>query len=226
MPKSLPQLKGQKQTVTFTVAVALLTCAAATILAATMLTIRHTDVPRPALVDVHATRRESPPAHATRHDAASEPREHDVPGATLKIEAAIDVDGDIKLWRRDVRIALKPEASDVWRDALARGCGGELYQRSGDVVHARLTGCDVPVMPPSVRSAVTTRRLARGSVGWLVGRDGAPTFGLALVDAALAEDAVLFGSLPADGRHTLDDLLGMTGADALDPPMHFAIEPL
>jgi hypothetical protein len=158
------------------------------------------------------------------------PLSTDVAGVTLTIEAAVDEDGDIKLWRRDVGLhAAEPEHSAFWRDALSKGCGGELFEKgAGGTVHARLSGCDVP--PPNFlrSSPTTTHTLPRGAVAWRpLGRDSTRTFVLALADVTLAEEVVRFGELDThSGTAALDELRAMAAAApsaALDPPMRFTM---
>ena len=48
--------------------------------------------------------------------------------ATLTLDGALDVDGDIKLWRRSVRLRLSSTAVGWWREVVERGCVGELHR--------------------------------------------------------------------------------------------------
>lgn len=136
------------------------------------------------------------PSGSGTHPAAALPARRDpAEGASevvLRLEAALDVDGDLKVWRRDVRLRLLPtepsrtRSGFFWSEAIQRGCGGELrlQQRSGGrVVRGLLHRCpDLPLpastaWPPPGGAVprspdalgTTTSMMRRGAVGWLLG---------------------------------------------------------
>ena len=98
------------------------------------------------------------------------------------MDAAVDVDGDVKVWRRSVHLRLLPEHADsstaLLREAAERECAGELAASTSRVLKGYI-GCKgtVPVPPaPSPHakaSAVVTRRSAKpralthGMVAWV-----------------------------------------------------------
>ena len=62
---------------------------------------------------------------------------------SLKLEAAVDVDGDIQLWRRTITLLMPSDAPEesvaLWHEAADRGCGGEMFLISDHFVKGRLT---------------------------------------------------------------------------------------
>ena len=113
------------------------------------------------------------------------------PLTTLAIEAAIDVDGDIRVWKTDVLMRLLPtdHASDAytfWHRAARQGCGGEVTARVGSMILAQLRKCEGAASHPSGKGsslgASAPRALARGRVAWLA--DSSSRFVLALDDSA------------------------------------------
>lgn len=104
-----------------------------------------------------------------------------VSGVTMALEAAIDEDGDIKLWRRELSVRLLGEkaaraVAAFWREAAMEGCGGELYQRGNGMVHGRIS-CSDGRTPPKLGGAARRKEAAaagqelfrRGSVLWTSG---------------------------------------------------------
>ena len=157
----------------------------------------------------------------------------DTVAATLAIEAAIDIDGDIKVWQRNVPVQLLPtereRSAGFWREAAKKTCSGDLIalrQRSGNgaVVHGRLGGC-AGITPPIVDAplhAETTMK--QGTVGWIVGSAG--EFALALSDAQAPEGGfVALGEVDPNTLAELDDLRAMPlDDDVFAPPIRFTVK--
>ena len=108
----------------------------------------------------------------------------------LRLETALDVDGDIKLWRRSLLLRVHPDPfASFWRAAAAKGCTGELYRRERGFLQGRIT-CAVggALQPrPAARiptACATTHHLrgggepcaplgiGRGKAAWAAGGNG------------------------------------------------------
>ena len=87
----------------------------------------------------------------------------------LTLEAALDVDGDIQLWRRAVHVRVRGAAAVAWwRDAFDRGCSGELFGREVGFVQGRLAcpgGRQSPRLAERGAGSAATD-LGRGKVWW------------------------------------------------------------
>lgn len=142
----------------------------------------------------HNTRALSTSPHATQ--SFHLPRAHEVaPTISLKLEAAVDVDGDIQLWRRTITLLMRSDAPEdsvaLWHEAADRGCGGELFSISDHFVKGRLTcglhagkslagGSRMPARCTGLSDAdgapsrgCSGSAYERGMVAWLPGSVGA-----------------------------------------------------
>jgi hypothetical protein len=147
---------------------------------------------------------------------------------TLVLEAAIDVDGDVKVWRRAVRLHLRADARDATtatflKRVAAGGCGGELL-RADERVHGRLTCGGAQWPPPEKRDcsgpagllhrSCRGRPLPRGVVGWRTRAEStAPEFFIQMADTAgsgaplIGDDGTLFADVvDATSLTVLDEL--------------------
>merc|ERR1712167_226443 len=117
---------------------------------------------------------------------------------TMHIEAAFEEDGDITLWRRDLRLRLLGSELNVrgsfWREALRQGCGGELYQLDGAIVRGRMGACGLSPQPVFPATSLPSKRAKlRGRIGWV---EGTAEFALVL-DEADSSSMVVFAELDA-----------------------------
>lgn len=147
---------------------------------------------------------------------------------TLALEAAIDEDGDVRVWQRDVRLRFlsnaRDESSDVfWRTAAKKGCGGELQQRLNSLVRGRIGAC-AELPPPRAVLPASTAGLARGSVGWIANAPG--EFVIALADAPVPTGTPIAVFAVADLGTTAPELQDMqtTADDTFDPPLRVRID--
>jgi hypothetical protein len=98
--------------------------------------------------------------------------------ATLALEAAIDVDGDVQLWRQKLHIRqppdLKDEAALLVREAMHSGCDGELFRKGEGMVFGRFKCDSFARLKHAVKIAHRPRKeggacafAKRGAIGFL-----------------------------------------------------------
>jgi hypothetical protein len=168
-----------------------------------------------------------------------------VASVAVAVEAAIDEDGDLKVWRREFSIRLgTPAARDesgrlhpgaravgsFWHEAGVEGCGGELLHRSVGILQGRLL-CSRS-LPPKVRShwqRGATPNLKRGSVGWLQDGDDRAAFFITLKAGLLPRhlgQATIFGEVETASWPAVEDLMTQVpigGGGRFEPPLRISL---
>lgn len=105
----------------------------------------------------------------------------------LRLEAALDVDGDIKLWRKSLLLRVQPDPfASFWRGAATKGCTGELYRREQGFIQGRISCAALEPHPAARISTACAHHhlrgggepcaplsIGRGKAAWAAGANGA-----------------------------------------------------
>ena len=167
---------------------------------------------------------------AVAFETASQPQEAAATPSSLtfSFEAAVEEDGDIKLWAAKLTVRLlphlwTPSAGAFWQE-MESGCSGEVTSSDVQTLSGRLQ-CRSTPGNMVVRSA-SPSSVQRGAVAWMEGRSGQELVVITgTVDQQWAQqhrDLVVFGEVAADDSsswETVEQLRSMP----LDPPIHLTV---
>ena len=157
-----------------------------------------------------------------------EPKVHDF---TLTVDAAVDVDGDVKVWRRSIHFRLLPEHAEssttLLHEAIERECAGELVASTSRVLKGHL-GCKgaTPMLASLTphakgysaavkRSATKPRALTHGMVAWVQAAGSSPELVIYTASEALAAPEAAAHGLEPEHLATFAEVADAASWEAL-----------
>ena len=163
-------------------------------------------------------------------ETASQPQKAAVTPSSLtfSFEAAVEEDGDIKVWAAKLTVRLlphlwTPSAGVFWQEVKS-GCSGEITSSDVQTLSGRLQCRLTPGNMAVVRSA-SPSSMRRGAVAWMEGPNGQEFVvitGTVEQQWAQQHGLVVFGEVAEDDSsswETVEQLRSMP----LDPPIHLTV---